>query len=119
MKRKSFENDGCPATRSLEAVGDTWSMLIVRPALAGDRRFGEFEKSLGTAKNILADRLRKLDALGVLRHLPVEGERVPRVRADRDREGCAKADVAVSIIAGQGGFTDRTRSSVVTSTVAD
>ena len=73
MKRKSLEHEGCPLARSLEAVGDAWSVLIVRQAFAGDRRFGEFEKSLGVAKNILTVRLRKLVALGVLEQVPVEG----------------------------------------------
>src|SRR5438270_5920820 len=66
MKRKSLEHDACPVARSLEAAGDTWSMLVVRDAFAGKRRFGEFQRSLGVAKNILTDRLRKLVALGVL-----------------------------------------------------
>ena len=48
------------------------------------RRFGEFEKSLGVAKNILTVRLRKLVALGVLEQVPVRGEHAPRVRADRE-----------------------------------
>ena len=73
MKRKSLENADCPVARSLEAVGDAWSMLIVREAFAGKRRFGEFEKSLGVAKNILTVRLRKLVALGVLEQVPGEG----------------------------------------------
>lgn len=73
MKRKTFENAECPLARSLEAVGDAWSVLIVRQAFAGDRRFGEFVDSLGIAKNILADRLRKLVALGVLEQVAVEG----------------------------------------------
>ena len=73
MKRKSFENAECPLARSLEAVGDAWSVLIVGRAFAGDRRFGEFEKNLGIAKNILTDRLKKLVALGVLAQGPVEG----------------------------------------------
>ena len=70
MKHKSLENDACPVARSLEAAGDTWSMLIVRDAFAGKRRFGEFERSLGVAKNILTVRLRKLVALGVLEQVP-------------------------------------------------
>ena len=73
MKRKSLEHAECPVARSLEAVGDAWSVLIVRQAFAGDRRFGEFEKSLGIAKNILTDRLRKLVGLGVLEQVAVEG----------------------------------------------
>jgi DNA-binding HxlR family transcriptional regulator len=70
MKRKSFEKDVCPVARALEAVGDKWSVLIVRQAFAGNRRFGEFQTSLGVAKNILAVRLRKLVALGVLEQVP-------------------------------------------------
>jgi DNA-binding HxlR family transcriptional regulator len=70
MKRKSLENDVCPVARSLETVGDAWSMLIVRDAFVGKRRFGEFQKSLGIAKNILTVRLRKLVGLGVLAQVP-------------------------------------------------
>ena len=73
MKRKCFEEDVCPVARSLEAVGDVWSVLIVREAFAGRRRFGEFEKALGVAKNILTVRLRKLVALGVLAQVPADG----------------------------------------------
>lgn len=70
MKRTSLENADCPVARSLDVVGDAWSVLILRQAFAGDRRFGEFEKSLGVAKNILTVRLRKLVALGVLEQVP-------------------------------------------------
>src|SRR5947209_16455960 len=73
MKRKSFEHESCPVARSLEAVGDAWSVLVVRDAFAGKRRFGEFVESLGIARNILTDRLRKLVALGVLERAAVEG----------------------------------------------
>ena len=73
MKRKTFEEDVCPVARSLDVVGDVWSMLIVRQAFAGKRRFGEFEKSLGVAKNILTVRLRKLVEHGILEQVPVEG----------------------------------------------
>ena len=52
--------DACAIARSLDAIGDWWSLLIVRDALSGKRRFGEFQKSLGLAKNILTVRLRKL-----------------------------------------------------------
>ena len=62
--------DGCPVARSVDAVGDWWSLLIVRDALTGKRRFGEFQKSLGVAKNILTARLKKLVADGVLELIP-------------------------------------------------
>src|SRR3954471_5383869 len=70
MRRRSLEHDVCPVARSLEAVGDAWSMLVVRDAFAGKRRFGEFVESLGIARNILTDRLRKLVAAGVLERVP-------------------------------------------------
>lgn len=70
MNRKSREDDTCPVARSLEVVGDAWSLLVVRDAFAGRRRFGEFQRSLGVAKNILAARLRKLVAFGVLEQVP-------------------------------------------------
>ncbi|MCC7142329.1 MAG: helix-turn-helix transcriptional regulator [Candidatus Eisenbacteria bacterium] len=66
MKRKSLDMAQCPIARTLDVIGDWWSLLIVRDALLGKRRFGEFQKSLGLAKNILSTRLRKLVLHGVL-----------------------------------------------------
>jgi DNA-binding HxlR family transcriptional regulator len=60
VKRTSFEGDGCPIARALDVIGDWWSLLIIRDAMLGRRRFGEFQKSLGLAKNILTARLRML-----------------------------------------------------------
>jgi len=60
----------CPIARSLGDVGDWWSLLIVRDAFMGRRRFSEFQKSLGLAKNILAARLKKLVACGIFRLEP-------------------------------------------------
>src|ERR1700761_3415704 len=60
MKRPSFEHDECPIARSLDAIGDWWSMLIIREAFLGTTRFSEFQKRLGLAKNILTVRLRGL-----------------------------------------------------------
>ena len=70
MKRTSFAKDECPVARSLETVGDWWSLLIVRDAFVGKRRFGEFQKSLGVAKNILTVRLNKLVDDEVLQRVP-------------------------------------------------
>lgn len=55
----------CPVARSLEAIGDRWSLMIVRDAFDDVRRFSEFQKSLGVAKNILASRLKALVEVGV------------------------------------------------------
>jgi DNA-binding HxlR family transcriptional regulator len=66
MKRLSLGEADCPVARALDAIGDWWSLLIVRDAFDGIRRFGDFQKSLGIAKGILTVRLRKLVDLGVL-----------------------------------------------------
>ena len=69
--RKSLKGDYCPSARPLDAIGDWWSLLIVRDAFDGLTRFGEFQKSLGIAKNILTERLRTLVARGILEAVPV------------------------------------------------
>jgi len=70
VKRTSLKNADCPVARSLDAIGDWWSLLIIRDALSGLRRFGELQKSLGVAKGILATRLRHLVDLSILNTAP-------------------------------------------------
>ncbi|MFJ9680761.1 winged helix-turn-helix transcriptional regulator [Streptomyces sp. NPDC101194] len=70
VKRTRFNDSDCPVARSVDAIGDWWSLLIVRDAFDGSRRFGEFRRSLGVAKNILAARLRDLVAGGILDMVP-------------------------------------------------
>lgn len=77
MKKKSF-GLSCPVARTLETVGDPWSMLIVRDALRGVSRFSEFERSLGISKNILSDRLGKLESFGVLERATGQAGSHPR-----------------------------------------
>jgi len=77
MQRKSFGNMPCPIARSLERVGEWWSMLILRDALHGMTRFDEFQKSLGIAPNMLARRLDALVAAGLLERRRYS-ERPPR-----------------------------------------
>jgi len=64
--RKPLSDGPCPVARSVDLIGDRWSLLIVRDAFDGLRRFGDFQRSLGVARNILADRLRKLVEAGIL-----------------------------------------------------
>lgn len=49
VKRTSLEGAACPVARALDAIGDWWSLLIVRDAFDGVRRFGEFQKKIGRA----------------------------------------------------------------------
>ncbi len=66
MHRKSFVEMQCPIARSLERVGEWWSILILRDALHGLTRFDEFQKSLGIAPNMLTRRLNALVESGLL-----------------------------------------------------
>ena len=63
----------CPVARAIDIVGDKWSLLIIRDAFDGVRRFSPVQRSLGIAKNILAARLRDLVEAGVLRTSPAPG----------------------------------------------
>lgn len=69
-KRVSHRQSLCGVARPLDAIGDWWSLLIVRDAFDGLRRFGEFQKNLGLAKNILAARLRNLVEHGIMEMVP-------------------------------------------------
>ncbi len=66
MRRKSFQKMHCPIARSLERVGEWWSILILRDALHGYTRFEEFRESLDIAPNILTTRLAALVEAGML-----------------------------------------------------
>jgi DNA-binding HxlR family transcriptional regulator len=69
-KRISHQKSMCGVARPLDAIGDWWSLLIIRDAFDGLRRFGEFQKSLGLAKNILSARLRNLVLHGIMDMVP-------------------------------------------------
>lgn len=62
-----FARSPCPIAATLDVLGDRWSLVVVRDMLVGKRRFGEFLQSPeGIPTNILADRLRRLEAAGVI-----------------------------------------------------
>jgi DNA-binding HxlR family transcriptional regulator len=66
MQRKSFGTMSCPIARSLERVGEWWSILILRDAFRGLTRFDQFQASLGIAPNMLTKRLNALVESGLL-----------------------------------------------------
>jgi len=77
VKRKSLAHKQCPIARSLDRVGDWWSILILRDALHGLTRFDQFQESLGIAPNMLTRRLDQLVRDGLL--VPrLYNERPPR-----------------------------------------
>ncbi|MCP4328488.1 MAG: helix-turn-helix transcriptional regulator [Alphaproteobacteria bacterium] len=65
MERTSFATRECPIARALDLVGEWWTLLILRDAFHGIRRFDEFQRDLGIASNVLAERLAKLVRGGV------------------------------------------------------
>src|ERR1043166_9364620 len=77
MQHKSFSKMVCPIARSLERVGEWWSILIIRDALDGFTRFDEFQKSLNIAPNMLTRRLNPLVDAGLLERRRYS-ERPPR-----------------------------------------
>jgi DNA-binding HxlR family transcriptional regulator len=86
MQRKSFGRMVCPIARSLERVGEWWSILILRDALHGFTRFDEFQNSLGIVPNTLTRRLNGLVDAGLLERRrysehPPRYEYVPTARA--------------------------------------
>jgi DNA-binding HxlR family transcriptional regulator len=70
VKRINLAAADCPVARALDAIGDWWSLLIIRDAFDGLRRFGEFQSNLGIAKGMLSARLRDLTEKGVLETAP-------------------------------------------------
>jgi DNA-binding HxlR family transcriptional regulator len=58
--KRDYEGQNCSIARALEIVGERWTLLIIRDAFLGRRRFEEFQESLGIARNVLTDRLNRL-----------------------------------------------------------
>ena len=65
VRRTSFAEMDCSVAQALEVVGEWWSLLILRDAFQGVRRFEDFQRHLGIARNVLAERLQRLVAEGV------------------------------------------------------
>ena len=77
MLGRTYDDQVCSVARALEVLGERWTLLVVRDALLGLRRFEEFQRSLGVARNVLTDRLARLVEAGVLERVPYQ-EHPPR-----------------------------------------
>ncbi|WP_345429965.1 helix-turn-helix domain-containing protein [Actinoallomurus vinaceus] len=66
MRRTSFANWPCSVARTMDLLGDWWTPLVLREAFYGIRRFDEFQRELGIARNTLSERLRRLVGAGLL-----------------------------------------------------
>jgi DNA-binding HxlR family transcriptional regulator len=70
MQWSEISKRNCSISRALGVVGERWTLLILREAFAGARRFDDFRKRLGIARNVLTARLQGLVADGVLERVP-------------------------------------------------
>jgi DNA-binding HxlR family transcriptional regulator len=77
MTPQDFSDMNCSIARTLSIIGERWSLLVLRDAFYGVKRFEHFQKDLGIARNVLTDRLNKLVEHGVLEKRPYE-DRPPR-----------------------------------------
>jgi DNA-binding HxlR family transcriptional regulator len=66
MLERKYQGQNCSVARALEIVGERWTLLIIRDAFLGLRRFDQFQQSLGIARNVLTDRLNWLTGEGIL-----------------------------------------------------
>jgi DNA-binding HxlR family transcriptional regulator len=69
-KQESLRTSECPVARTLESIGERWCLMIIREAFDDVRRFSEFQKNLGLARNILSSRLKQLVDIGVFEICP-------------------------------------------------
>jgi DNA-binding HxlR family transcriptional regulator len=72
MLGRTYDNQNCSVARTLELVGERWTLLIIRDAFVGVRRFGDFAERLGVARNVLQDRLERLVDEGILEKVPYQ-----------------------------------------------
>jgi DNA-binding HxlR family transcriptional regulator len=72
MLRADYPGQVCSIAKSLEVIGERWSLLIVRDVMNGNRRFGRLQSSLGVARNVLSARLQRLVEEGILERRPYQ-----------------------------------------------
>src|SRR5262245_44419516 len=95
MLKRDYEGQVCSVARALEVVGDRWTLLIIRDVGLGLRRFDQLLDSLGVASNVLADRLHRLVAEGVLERVPYS-ERPERFEYRLTKKG---SELGVALLA--------------------
>jgi DNA-binding HxlR family transcriptional regulator len=74
LDRSAFSSENCSVARTLAIVGERWTLLVLREAFYGTRRFDDFQTNIGVARNVLAARLRTLVDHGLLETRPYKEE---------------------------------------------
>ncbi len=81
MTKTNVFSSNCPIAKVTQLLGEPWTLMVIREAFLGTRRFNDFERELGIARNILSDRLKKLVVNGLLKRTPsAEDKRVVEYR---------------------------------------
>src|SRR6266516_3217027 len=97
MQLTSLADLNCSIARALDVVGEWWTLLIVRDALRGTRRFDEFQASLGMARSVLTSRLRRLTDNGILERRAYS-QRPPRYEYHLTEKGRALFPVVTTLL---------------------
>ncbi|WP_334195210.1 winged helix-turn-helix transcriptional regulator [Pararhodobacter sp.] len=97
MKWDELKDESCPVARGLSVIGDRWTLMVLRDCFLGVRRFEAMQARLGITRHVLADRLRKLEADGVLRREAYQ-ERPLRHEYRLTEKGKALYPVLVALI---------------------
>ena len=101
MLGKEYEGQICSIARSLELVGERWTLLVIREVFNGNRKFSEMQRSLGVARNVLTDRLQGLLDEGILERRPTASAGALRVLPDREGPRSVAADDRPDEVGGQ------------------
>ena len=72
MLPRTYDGQVCSIARALEVLGDRWTLLVLRDAFKRVRRFEDFQRTLGVARNVLTDRLNRLVEEGILMRVPYQ-----------------------------------------------
>ena len=95
MLKRDYDGQNCSIARALEIVGERWTLLIIRDASLGRRRFDEFQESLGISRNVLAERLARLVDEGILERVLYQ-EHPPRYEYRLTQKG---SDLRIALTA--------------------
>jgi DNA-binding HxlR family transcriptional regulator len=102
MRWRDIGDESCSIARTLSVVGDRWTMLVLREAFLRTRRFEDFQARLGATRHVLADRLQKLVANGILERVQYQ-QRPPRFEYKLTEKGRDLYPVIVALL----GWGDR------------
>jgi DNA-binding HxlR family transcriptional regulator len=98
MRWSEIGEQTCSVARALSVVGDRWTMMVLRDSFLGTRRFADFQRHLGAARNLVADRLAKLVEHGILERRPYQ-DRPLRHEYVLTEKGLGLQPVLLSLVA--------------------